>query len=131
MLIINFLFLGLIFTVPILLLIHLKRGKKKKVFLRYSLIGFILLAILIFVFAWWTDKSDIILLSHYGYNFDAMTDLDRYKNVTIENLEKVKFIEVSVMGLGWPLKAIFAEVLVIPYLFIVYLLFYVISKIKK
>jgi hypothetical protein len=49
----------------------------------------------------------MMLLEQYGYNYHALTDIDRYINVQKIHLEKVKLLERSIMGIGWPLKAFF------------------------
>ena len=36
-------------------------------------------------------------------------------------MDKVKRLETSVMGIGWPVKAIFGFVMTIPYLIFVYI----------
>jgi len=41
----------------------------------------------------WTDISNEILLSHYGYDFEAMNDIERFANVSEENIKRVKNIE--------------------------------------
>jgi hypothetical protein len=75
-------------------------------------------------FGWWTDYSDNKLLEHYGYNFDAMNDTERFANVSIDNMERVKSLETSIMGIGWPLKVMISYVFYLPYLLIVYLVNY-------
>ena len=45
-------------------------------------------------------------MSHYGYDFEAMGDADRFRGVKSESVERVKFLERSRFGIGWPLKAI-------------------------
>jgi 4-amino-4-deoxy-L-arabinose transferase-like glycosyltransferase len=118
----NFLLLGLILIIPMLLLIYLKKRRgKKKILLPYYLISLLLLVVLIWIFVWWGNKSDMMILKHYGYNFDAWTEIERFQNVAQENMETVKRIEISIMGIGWPLKAIFGCVMIIPYLIIVYI----------
>ena len=97
----------------------------------YILTGLILLALFVFVFAWWSNESDRILLSHYGYDFDAMNDFDRFKNVSNANMEKVKSLEIGIMGIGWPLQAIFTFIFLTPYLFLVYILGFIMRKLKN
>ena len=127
----NFLIFGLIIIAPILILIILKRLKIKRTVIIYSLIGLSVLGFLILIFAWWTDKSNMILLEHYGYNYNGWSDVERFQNVVQENLEKVKRLETSIMGIGWPLKAIFGFVMTIPYLIIVYLGKIMIDRLKQ
>lgn len=117
----NFLILGLIIIIPFLIFIILKRLKTKRIMIIYSLIGLSILGVLMLIFAWWSHESDLILLKHYGYNIDGMSESDFFGNVLPENMDKVKRLEISIMGIGWPLKAIFGFVMTIPYLAIVYL----------
>ena len=116
----NFLILGLIILAPILILIILKRLKTKRTVIIYSLIGLFVLGVLMLIFAWWSHESDLILLKHFGYNIDGMSETEFFGNVLPENMDKVKRLETSVMGIGWPVKAIFGFVMTIPYLIFVY-----------
>lgn len=122
----NFLILGLIVTSPIIILFKLKRP-----LIAYSLISLIILGVLIWIFAWWSDKSALILLDHYGYNHDGLNNTERFQNVASVNIEKVKNLETSVMGIGWPLKAIFGFLVTIPYLIFVYIVKVLIDRIKE
>lgn len=117
----NFLILGLIIITPILILIILKRLKTKRTVIIYSLIGLSVLGILIVIFAWWSHESDLILLKHYGYNIDGMNETEFFRNVLPENLNTVKKLETSIMGIGWPVKVMFGFVMTIPYLIFVYI----------
>src|SRR5574344_820547 len=112
----HFLILGLLLTFPILILIILKRFKTRRTLILYSVIGLFLLAIFVMIFTWWNYESDLILLKHYGYNIDGINHTEFYSRVSVENLDKVKNLETSIMGIGWPLKAIFGYVAFIPYL---------------
>lgn len=102
---------------PILIL---KQFKKEQIILSYYLINLVTLAILIVLFTWWNNKSDLILLKHYGYNINGMNHDEFYGNVSPKNIERVKNLETSIMGIGWPLKAIFGYIIFIPYLIFVY-----------
>lgn len=83
------------------------------------------------VVAWWSYFSCEILLSHYGYDFElTMHHTERLKNVSPENLDKVKLLNQKRMGIGWPLKAIFGVIIYTPYLLIVYLLTFLYTKIR-
>jgi hypothetical protein len=118
--ILNFLILGFIIFAPIFILIILKKLKTKRTLIAYSLISLFVLGVLVLIFAWWSYESDLILLKHYGYNRDGMNETEFYGNVSPEKIEKVKSIQTSIMGIGWPLKAIFGYMIFIPYLIIVY-----------
>jgi hypothetical protein len=60
-----------------------------------------------------------------------MTDTQRFSNVSPENLERVKGLEISMMGIGWPLKAIMTFIVYSPYILVVYLIVYLIQNRKK
>ena len=125
------LLLGLI-LVPILVFIGVKKWNPLKYsFLTYLISGLILTAGIMWTFAWWADYSDQLLMSHYGYDFDAMNDTERYVNVESENLVKVKQLEIGYFGIGWPLKAIMSFVFYSPYLLIVYGVGQLIRRMKR
>ena len=117
---------------PIVILIGLKRLKiKKYIFLTYLTLGIFITAIIALTFGWWLDYSNEMLLSHYGYDFDAMNDKERFSNVMPENWDKVKSLEVSMMGIGWPLKTIMTFSVYSPYLLLIYLVAFFIQKNKR
>ena len=62
-----------------------------------------------------------MLLRNYGYNIDGINDIEIYRKVSPNDLEQIKRLETSIMGIGWHLKALFGYVFVIPYLLIIYL----------
>ena len=95
------------------------------------MISLFALGILMMIFALWSYKSDLILLKHYGYNIDGMNDTEFYGNVSPENMEQVRSLETSIMGIGWPLKAIFGYLIFIPYLIFVYSGKMLIKRLKK
>ncbi len=111
------LFIGLIVT-PIFILNKLYKRNKKNILLFYLIIGIITTFFLCLLIAWWSDFSTKILLSHYGYDFDPMND--HFKNVAIQNLNKVQSLKKSMMGIGWPLKAFFIFPFYLIYLLMVY-----------
>jgi hypothetical protein len=130
--IISFLFIIALIALPIVILIGLKRLNVKKFkFLTYLILGVVITSIITLTFGWWSDTSNEILLSYYGYDFDAMTDTQRFSNVSPENLERVKGLEISMMGIGWPLKAIMTFIVYSPYILVVYLIVYLIQNRKK
>jgi|SRR5690554_7622052 len=113
------LFIGLLIS-PILLLRFINRTNIKYKFIAYLTIGIFLTAILTFLFAWWAYKSDLILLKHYGYDIDEVNEMEFYGKVLPENMDKVKSLEISIMGIGWPLKAILTFIFYLPYLLLIY-----------
>ncbi len=130
--IISFILLIGLISVPILLFVGLKKWNRLKFnFLTYLTIGLILTAGITLAFAWWADYSDQLLMSHYGYDFHAMNDTERFEKVEPENLEKVKQLEIGYFGIGWPLQAIMTFVFYSPYLLIVYLIGHLITKGKN
>ncbi|WP_372642463.1 hypothetical protein [Ancylomarina sp.] len=128
----KFLQLGLLiaFPFPLLKALRLRVGNKAY-FLSYILFSLLFLGILMFVIAWWAAKSQMILLSHYGFDHDAWSDVERYGHVAHENKERVKSLESSSLGIGWPLKAMFGYVMFTPYLFIAYGLSILINRLKR
>ena len=125
------LLIGLI-LVPILLFLGLKKWYKLKFSLViYLILGFFITVSIMWSFAWWSDYSNQLLMSYYGYDFHAMNDTERFLNVQSENLENVKRLEIGYFGVGWPLKAIMSYVFYSPYLLIVYLFGQLIRRIKR
>lgn len=96
--------------------------------------GVILLAIFSFVFAWWVNTSNIILLKNYGgyvFNTDSNSYQVSYEKVLPKNLERVIALEKGIMGIGWPLKAVFMTFYFSPILIVVYFLNYFINRKRK
>lgn len=125
------LLLSLIFL-PILIFNKIKKGSFIKLdLINYIILGLTITGSIIFIYAWWANFSDQLLLSHYGYNFDAMNKFERYKEVAIENMKRVKQLEIGYYGIGWPLQAIAFTFLYLPYLLIVYLFGQLINRRKK
>lgn len=111
------LFISLIIF-PIFILNKLYKRRIKNTLFSYLAISLITTFCLCLFIAWWSNFSKEILLSHYGYDFDPMND--HLKNVKIENLNRVKSLRKSIMGVGWPLKAFFIFPVYSIYLFIIY-----------
>ncbi len=96
--------------IPVLIVRRLKRLKAK--FLAFKCMIYVLLTCFILsVFsAFWTYYSSKILLRSYNayeYNPDSGTEQVEFDNVEPKNIQKVKSLEQSIMGIGWPLKALF------------------------
>lgn len=128
---ISFILLVALIVFPSFIIYKLNKLNVKNIFIFYLISGIIITSILTLVFAWWADYSDEFLLSHYGYDFDSMNDVERFKNVTAENLDRVKNLEMSMMGIGWPLKAIMSYIIYCPYLLIVYFVTFFYKKKKN
>lgn len=129
--IVSFIFIiGLIIN-PIVIIWRLKKQNKKHSLLSYLVIGILATATINFGFSWWADTSDRILLAQYGYNSDGMNETEFYGKVTPENIKRVKELETSISGIGWPLKAMMTFFFYLPYLLIIYLISYLIEKRKR
>lgn len=126
----SFLLLIGILIVPFFVLIKLKKNSGVSKFFIFLIISLITLFLLMVLTAWWVNTSNEMLLNYYGYDVDAMNTINRFKNVSVENMEKVKEIEGNRMGIGWPLKAILGFIVSSPYLLIVYLINYIYTKYK-
>lgn len=125
---VTFLLMICILLVPFFILNKINKGRLKYKFLLYFFISIIVTSFLSFLFAWSANTEDLMLLSHYGYNIDGMNQSEFYGNVQPENLERVNSLVTSVMGIGWPLKAIFGCVLFVPYVLFVYLVVFIFRK---
>jgi hypothetical protein len=123
------LLIGLIVS-PILIQSRLNKSNQKYKLVIYVFTATIFTSLPMLLFSWWSDKSNEILLSHYGYDFDAMNGAERFAKVASENIERVKKLEISMMGIGWPLKAIISYLFYFPYLLIIYFIFNVANKNK-
>lgn len=112
--------LGGLLISPLLLLRFINRTNIQYKFITYLTLGVVMTLIIAFVSAWWTYTSDLILLKYYDYDIDGMNETEFYGKVLPENMDKVKSLETSIMGIGWPLKAIMTFLFYSPYLFIVF-----------
>lgn len=126
--IVSFILLIGLFLSPVFIVWRLNRLNVRYKFIIYLTICILTRAIIALTFGWWDNTSDQILLKHYGYNFDAMNDTERFGSVSSDNIERVKNLEKSIMGVGWQLKVIITYVFYSPYLLIVYLVTYLFSK---
>jgi len=102
------LFIGVLVS-PIILLSSIYKSNNKFKFITYLTIGLIVIAINSIIFGWWTDESTVILLKHYDayyINPDSNSYQVYYDKVLPENMGRVKKLERSKMGVGWPLRSI-------------------------
>lgn len=133
--IISFLFLFGLILAPIFLFVLIKKRYQLKFdFIIYFISGIILSGVIMLVFAWWSHYSNILLLKHYDgyvYNPDSGRYQIEYDNVLPKNIERVKSLEHSVMGIGWPLKAIMSLVFYSPYILSVYLVVYLVGQLIR
>ncbi len=119
----SLLIFGLIIFTPFLILKILNKRKSRAKGFKFFAIGTFILLLLMTSFAAWNDYSDMILLKHYGYDFyELHVTGHEFDNVLPENREEVKSLIRSVSGIGWPLKAIFGYVYILPYLLLVFII---------
>ncbi|OUL60836.1 hypothetical protein [Flavobacterium sp. AJR] len=128
---ITFISIITLIVLPILILNKIYKQNTKNIFIIYLITSIITTFILVLIVGWWGSFSNEILLSYYGFDFDAMNDIERFKNVALENLEKVKELEKNTLGIGWPLKAFMFFLIYSPYLLIVYISTYFYRKNSK
>ena len=128
--IISVLLFFILLLVPVLILKFQIKPNTKFKFIKYLLKGIFISFFLCLVFSWWNDKTNEILL-HYYDAFVYDPDVNEYKisydKVLSDNLDKVKILEVSYMGIGWTLKSIFVFIIYFPYLLIIYLIYHLIN----
>ena len=124
------LFIALL-TAPFYIYIRNKKLNLKYNFIIYFFFAFIFSVFTMTFFAWWSQKSNEILLVHFGYHLDGMNNEERIGKVKKENLEIASELIKSQGGIGWPLKAIFAIANYIPYILLVYLILYLQNKKNK
>ena len=129
--IIPFILLIVLIVSPSFIICKLNKLNVKYNFVLYLISVMFSTFVVILFFAWWSHYSNKILLSHYGYNFNSMNDAERFENVNVENLKRVKNLEISIMGIGWPLKAIMSYIIYSPYPLIVYIITSFYKKMKN
>lgn len=113
---------------PVILFNKLRKQNFRYFFVYYLISAALITFFLILILAWWSHFSTELLLSHYEYSSGDLNETDRMKNVAIENLDTVKKLRISKMGIGWPLKAFMFYPFYFPYLILVYLGMYFYKK---
>ena len=129
--IVSLLLLSSLVVLPVLILKIINKSNIKFKFIIYLTLATIISFIITFFLAWWSYISDKIMLEYYGFNFEAMNEDERYKNVLPENIENVKRINISVMGIGWLVKAFISFTIYYPYLMLIYIVNYGINFIDR
>lgn len=127
----NFLILVGYFLGILIISKHINNSKIKFKIIYYLILSLLCSAIFSFVFAWWNNASNIMLLKHYDAYFlnpDSNSYQVSYDKVILENIKEVEKLEKSIMGIGWPLKAIFMLVFFFPITLIPFLTKYSIKK---
>jgi hypothetical protein len=126
--VITFILIIALVALPLFVLNKIYKRNTKNIFIPYLITSSITAFVLILIAGWWVSFSNDFLLSHYGYDFNAMNDIERFKNVALENLDKVKELETNMLGIGWPFKAFMFFLIYSPYLLIVYISTYFYRK---
>ena len=114
---------GLI-LLPFIILYILKSRKLIYRFTIFTTTSILLGTSIIFACSWWSTNADTWLLSYYGYNFNGMTELERFASVSPDDMDEARVIESSLSGIGWQVKALFTCIFYLPYLLVIYFIDY-------
>ena len=109
---INFIFIVFVVIYPIFIVPFIK---DKKYLMILILSYFIVDGIFLLMFFGMDDYSTKWLMEYYGYNLDGMSESECYRNVELGDRVMVEGMLSHIMGIGWPLRAVFAYVLIIPF----------------
>lgn len=125
---ISFIFIALVVIYPFFIVPFIK---DKKYLVILILAFFIVDGVLLLVYFGWDDYSTKWLMEYYGYDLDGMSESECYRNVKPDDRGMVEGMSSHIMGIGWPLRAVFAYVLIIPFQIILsFIEYYVIRHIK-
>lgn len=108
---INFIFISFIVIYPFLLVPFVK-NKNHSIFLILSI--FVVDGIFLLLYFGLDDYSTKWLMEYYGYNNDGMCESECFQNVKSGDRVMVEGMLSHIMGIGWPLRAMFAYVIIIP-----------------
>lgn len=122
-----FAILILLIVLPIFVIYRINKSNIKYKFVIYVIISTFSTALIMILLAWWADKSNEILLIHYGYDLEGMNEAEFYRKVLPKNRERVNELVRSYGGIGWPLKAI----LMYPFYFLYILIVFLINFLKN
>lgn len=105
---------------------------KDKIYLMILILSFIIVdGIFLLVYFGWDDYSTKWLMEYYGYDLDGMCESECYRDVKPSDRVMVEGMLSHIMGIGWPLRAVFAYVIIIPFQIILsFIEYYVIRHIK-
>jgi hypothetical protein len=115
------------FAMPFLLM---RKGYVASLLLS-SFLSFIACVLLVAFLAYLPDLYADLRLDYLGFDFDGWSDKDRVRNIAPELRDEATKLYRSRMGIGWPLKAIFGAVLLIPYQIVASGLVCMVGKLKK
>jgi hypothetical protein len=88
------------------------KNKKHSIFLILSI--FVVDGIFLLLYFGLDDYSTKWLMEYYGYNNDGMCESECFQNVKSGDRVMVEGMLSHIMGIGWPLRAMFAYVIIIP-----------------
>lgn len=109
---ISFIFIVFVVIYPIFIVPFIK---DKKYLMSLILAFFIVDGILLLMFFGMDDYSTKWLMEYYGYDLDGMSESECYRNVKPGDRVMEEGMLSHIMGIGWPLRAVFAYVLIIPF----------------
>lgn len=117
-----------LFVGPVIVIRFLNRENVNYKLIAFLAISGLLTACIVVLLAWWRYTSWELLMTHYGYSFDAWNESDAYANVAPENVDRVKELWNGIMGVGRGFAAMIFYALYSPYLLIVPVTNYVIQR---
>ncbi|HEC00775.1 MAG TPA: hypothetical protein ENI91_03705 [Sphingomonadales bacterium] len=109
------LFVGMIFATPFLVLAYRNRANKNTGIIFINIISLPIIFAIVLISAYWPEFFGNIRLSSMGFDFYGMTDFERTLGVSPELKAEANSLYWSNMGIGWPLKALIAFVFFVPY----------------
>lgn len=119
-------FLGIfIFVYPLFFVPFLWKRTDVMIFVAVTMIfsGIFCLALL-----WWDDFSTWKLMEYYGWDPAGMGDIECFQDVAECDMERVKNLWNHNMGVGWPLKAFFSYIVILPTQWILSIVEYLIIR---
>jgi len=117
--------MGLITMIVVIPIVFVRKGYG---FLKVNLISIPLIFLFVIMLAYWPHFYDNFRLELMGFDFEGMSDAERAQNVAPELRDEATRLYWSHMGIGWPLKAIFGMIFVLPITSIVWWLNHLITR---
>lgn len=116
----------LLVLLPIIFFLFLRDIKKFK-FLFYLFLTLTFGIVFLFLFAKHSNRQNEILLKQCGGDVENLWSMD-YSQVLPENIEKVKSLQISLSGLGWPMKAMMVSPFYLIYTVLIYPILSILQK---
>lgn len=123
--------LMMVLITPVVLPLMLKRKGYVSNMLLGSFLSFMMCVLLVIGLAYFSDLETSLRLGYLGFNFDAWTEEERFRNIAPAFRDEATKLYRSHMGIGWTFKAIIGVVLLIPYHLVASGFVYIVSKPKK